>query len=312
MRICIIGGDGFVGSVLKNRLRASNIECLVADIEPRSSDSVYVNVEDPTTLTCVEGCDTVIHLAAEHRDNVTPVSRYMDVNVIGAENLCNAARSAGVKQIVFTSSVAVYGFAPYGTSETGELNPFNEYGRTKLLAEEVFRRWRDEDPAHRSLVIVRPTVIFGEGNRGNVYNLINQIASKRFAMIGSGQNVKSMAYVQNVAAFLEFTTNFGPGFHLYNYVDGPDISVNELVSIVRFKLFRKSGVGVRVPVSLGLLVGALFDGLSALTGRTYPISKIRVKKFTADSKFSSDARRSGFQAPYTIKEAFIKTIEHDF
>ena len=54
----------------------------------------------------------------------------------------------------------------------------------------------------RSLVIIRPTVIFGEGNRGNVYNLFRQIADRRFLMFGDGENKKSMAYVGNVAEFI--------------------------------------------------------------------------------------------------------------
>ena len=54
----------------------------------------------------------------------------------------------------------------------------------------------------RSLVIVRPAAVFGEGNRGNVYQLLRQIASRRFVMVGSGHNRKSMAYVGNVSALL--------------------------------------------------------------------------------------------------------------
>ena len=57
-------------------------------------------------------------------------------------------------------------------------------------------------PHERSLVIIRPTVIFGKGNRGNVFNLFNQINKGLFAMIGDGENIKSMAYVKNVASFL--------------------------------------------------------------------------------------------------------------
>ena len=53
----------------------------------------------------------------------------------------------------------------------------------------------------KSLIIVRPTVIFGEGNRGNVFNLLNQIASGKFFMVGKGENKKSMAYIHNIVAF---------------------------------------------------------------------------------------------------------------
>ena len=98
----------------------------------------------------------------------------------------------GINKIVFTSTVAVYGFAKPGTDESGVINPFNEYGQQNLKLKKnlVAIFWNN------SLIIVRPTVIFGEGNRGNVFNLLNQIYSGQFLMVGNGRNKKSMAYVE--------------------------------------------------------------------------------------------------------------------
>ena len=127
----------------------------------------------------------MINLAAVHRDDVREKSAYRKTNVEGAENVANICREKGIKKIIFTSTVAVYGYADPGTDEGGRINPFNEYGRTKFDAEEIFRNWQHE-PGN-SLIIVRPTVIFGEGNRGNVFNLINQIASGKFIMVGKGK-----------------------------------------------------------------------------------------------------------------------------
>jgi nucleoside-diphosphate-sugar epimerase len=115
--------------------------------------------------------------------------------------------------------VAVYGFASVGTDEkTGAINHFNDYGCTKWLAEEKYRTWLASDPEN-SLMIIRPTVIFGEQNRGNVYNLLRQIASGTFPLVGKGTNVKSMAYVENVSAFIEYNLNNPPGEYLFNYID---------------------------------------------------------------------------------------------
>jgi nucleoside-diphosphate-sugar epimerase len=69
------------------------------------------------------------------------------------------------QKIIFTSSVAIYGFAPIGTDEIGKINYFNDYGRTKWLAEEKCRPWLAYDSEY-SLTIIRPMVIFGEQNRG--------------------------------------------------------------------------------------------------------------------------------------------------
>ena len=208
-------------------------------------------MEDIDSLDQLAKVSTIINLAAVHRDDVRPLSRYDDVNVQGAKNVCEAARKHGINKIIFTSSVAIYGFAPADTDESGEANYFNDYGRTKYLAEQVYKAWQAEDPESRTLVIVRPTVIFGEGNRGNVYNLLRQIASRRFVMFGDGTNRKSMAYVENVVAFIEYSLSFEPGLHIYNYIDKPDFDMNTLISGARKTLFGKTNVGLRLP---GLLV----------------------------------------------------------
>ena len=250
--------------------------------------------------------------AAVHRDDVRPITRYYDVNVQGAINLCNGARASGVRTIIFTSSVAVYGFAPADTGEDGAPNYFNEYGKTKFHAEQVYREWQSEDTKNRCLVIVRPTVIFGPGNRGNVYNLLRQVAGGRFVMFGDGRNVKSMAYVENVAKFLVQCIGEKPGVHIYNYVDKPDLSMNQLVQVARKTLFGKSGVGLRLPAFLGVSVGLGFDLLAWLARRPLPISSIRVKKFMSTTQFSSAVPATGFEAPYTLAEGLEKTLRYEF
>jgi nucleoside-diphosphate-sugar epimerase len=261
-----------------------------------------------------------VNLAAEHNDDVRPVSLYDEVNVQGAQNLCEAAREKGIERVVFTSTVAVYGFAPAGTDESGEINYFNDYGRTKWLAEEVYREWQAEDPQRRSLVIIRPTVVFGEQNRGNVYNLLRQIASGRFVMVGNGLNHKSMAYVENVAAFLEYSLSFPPGVHVYNYIDQPDFDMNSLVSTARGLLKSSSHGGsnggsngwLRLPYALGLAAGYVFDGLALATGRALPISSIRVKKFCATTQFGTSVAKTGFIPPVPLKEGLERTVRHEF
>lgn len=139
-------------------------------------------------LEVLKGSDVVVNLSAEHRDDVSPKSLYDDVNVQGSENILNVCSELGIHKVIFTSSVAVYGFAPVGTDETGKINYFNDYGRTKFLAEEKYRDWLKTDSLNNA-VIISPTVIFGEQNRGNVYNLLRQIASGKFPMVGKGLTV---------------------------------------------------------------------------------------------------------------------------
>jgi nucleoside-diphosphate-sugar epimerase len=313
-KIAIIGGAGFLGYYLKKELDSVQGNYHVFDINadessPTESLIDVISISDNFDL---EECDIIVNLAAEHRDDVRPASRYYDVNVCGAEQICALAERRGLTKIIFVSSVAIYGFAEANTDETGEPNFFNEYGRTKWLAEEVYRHWYNKDPSGRCLTIIRPTVIFGPRNRGNVYNLLNQIDKKLFVMIGSGENVKSMAYVENVASFLRFCVSTFDGYQLTNYVDKPDLNMNQLVTVCREKLFGKSNVGVRLPTWLGMITGYTADIVSKLTSRSLPVSAIRVKKFTATTQFDSSARRLGFDAPHTLEEGLTNTLAFEF
>ena len=313
--ISIVGGSGFVGTALSNSLAKKQVVFRIGDLKKSARFSDKSDILDVRSVVDLEtklAGDMVVNLAAVHRDDITDRDEYYSTNVEGARVLCEVCEEKGINKIVFTSSVAVYGFAPSGTGEDGSISPFNEYGRTKALAEDVYREWREKDPENRSLIIVRPTVVFGEGNRGNVYNLLNQINSGAFAMIGNGKNKKSMAYVENLSAFLVKCIESDKKYAVYNYVDTPDFTMNELVSLVRGKLRGKSSVGIRIPEFIGLMAGYTADVLAKL-GVKLPISSIRVKKFCASSEFSSAKHElDGFEAPYTLQEGLDRTLEAEF
>ena len=312
-KVAVIGGAGFVGTNLSAQLVKKNISFNLYDLKTNNDQNILsIDIEKVDTLDKLEGADTIINLAAVHRDDIRPLSRYDDVNIQGSINVCEAARKQGINKIIFTSSVAIYGFAPVDTDELGDPNYFNDYGRTKFLAEQVYKDWQAEDPDNRTLVIVRPTVIFGEGNRGNVYNLLKQIASGKFAMFGNGKNRKSMAYVENVAAFLEYSLTFKAGVHIYNYIDKPDYDMNTLVSEARKTLFGKNNVGLRLPAYLGITIGYIADILARLLGKNLPVSSIRVKKFMGTTQFSSSVSKTGFVPPVSLEEGLARTLRYEF
>jgi nucleoside-diphosphate-sugar epimerase len=300
---------GILDTKEKDRLR-------IADKAPSkrfASHAVVCDVRSVDDLrSAIPVGSILINLAAEHRDDVTPHSLYGEVNVGGARNICTVAREKGVKTIIFTSSVAVYGFAPIGTDESGKIGPFNDYGRTKYEAEQIFKAWQAEVPNERTLVIIRPTVVFGEQNRGNVYNLLRQIASGRFVMVGSGENRKSMAYVDNVAAFIEYSLSFEPGVHIYNYIDKPDFTMNSLVARVSRILSRSEKIGFRLPYAAGILIGKCFDLVAALIGKRFAISTIRVKKFCANSVYNTAIDQTGFVPPVPLEKALEQTVRYEF
>ncbi|CFV22438.1 NAD-dependent epimerase/dehydratase family protein [Yersinia pseudotuberculosis] len=315
MNIAIIGGSGFIGTNLAkifidDNLRFSILDKVKSNVYPEKW--VYCDVTDRVSLQeALEGHDIVINLAAEHKDNVRPINLYYDVNVDGAKNICSVAESLNIKTIIFTSSVAVYGFVEKDTDENGVYSPFNNYGKSKLEAEKVYNEWFNNN-SMKKLIIIRPTVVFGIGNRGNVYNLFKQITSGKFLMIGSGNNEKSMAYVENVSSFLSHSLSFATGYHLINYVDKPDFTMNKLTSVIYSCLGKNSKI-IRVPYILGVLGGYFFDILAKITGKEYPISSIRIRKFCAKTQFSSkNISNYNFTPRYSLEEAVIKTIENEF
>ena len=317
MKYILIGGSGFIGTRLATRLlsRARGelaiLDKVISLAFPLHSKIIDIrNLIDLNNDVSENSC--IINLAAEHRDDVHPINLYDQVNVDGARNVCDFARSKGVNKIIFTSSVAVYGFAPLGTNESGAIAPFNDYGRTKWEAEQVYKQWQAEDPENRTLVIIRPTVVFGERNRGNVFNLLRQIASGKFLMVGDGLNRKSMAYVENVAAFIEYSLNFKPGVHIFNYIDKPDLTMNALVVHVNNLLGRTPEIKFRLPFFLGLLIGSGFDLVAKIIGRKFPISAIRVKKFCVNSVYESAVDSTGFTPPVPLMEAIEKTVRFEF
>ena len=316
-KVNIIGGSGFVGTRLVRRLRSKDqLAVQITDKAPSRAHPDLVKLCDVRSVeqlrSSIANESVVVNLAAEHRDDVRPLSLYDDVNVGGAKNICTVAREKNILTIVFTSSVAVYGFAPIGTDESGEIAPFNDYGRTKYEAEQVFKAWQAEAPSERTLVIIRPTVVFGEQNRGNVYNLLRQIASGKFVMVGSGENRKSMAYVENVAAFIEYAMSFKPGVHIYNFIDKPDFTMNSLVANVNRILGRPEKIGFRLPFAVGYMIGKGFDLVAALTGKRFAISSIRVKKFCANSVYNTAIDQTGFVPPVPLEQALAQTVRYEF
>ncbi|MCT8342234.1 NAD-dependent epimerase/dehydratase family protein [Photorhabdus kleinii] len=313
--IKIIGGSGFIGTRLSAQLKKENIKFKI--IDKRRSEAFpdnweYGDVTKPESLLeSLKDTSIIINLAAEHKDNVHPISLYYDVNVDGAKNVCSVAEQLNIKHIIFTSSVAVYGFVEKETAEDGEFHPFNDYGKSKLEAEYIYNAWQIKGK-DRTLVTIRPTVVFGEKNRGNVYNLFRQIASGRFLMIGTGNNKKSMAYVDNVAAFLQYATSFSSGRHVFNYIDKPDFTMNELTNIICNALDKRKP-NIKIPYTIGVLSGYCFDILSKITGKEFPISSIRVKKFCARTQFKSNCiEGTGFKAPVSLEQGITNTVQSEF
>ena len=316
MNILVTGGSGFIGTNLVSDLLDKGHKVKIYD---KQSSETYPDIcivgdirDKERLVRAMHGIDAVYHLAAEHRDDVQPASLYYDVNVGGAENLVYALKINSINQLIFTSTVAVYSLNSESPHEESPVNPFNDYGKSKFKAETIFNHWADSDPV-RCLVIVRPAVIFGEKNRGNVYNLLNQLSLGKFMKVGNGLNRKSMGYVLNLASFLTGLIETSPGKFVYNYADKPDLSMNELIEIFNNTTGKDHQNNFKIPYALGLFGGYCYDILAKITGKAYPISSIRIKKFCANTVINTEKlQKTGFVPSYTLAKGLSRMIKSEF
>ncbi len=312
-KILIIGGSGFVGSKLIFELGENQCSNLDKNKSPFFSQITRIgDIRNLDEILITSKTKYVVLLAAEHRDDVSPKSLYYDVNVQGTRNVLKVMDKVGVKNLIFTSSVAIYGLNKINPDEDHAKDPFNHYGMSKFQAEEVIKEWYEKDPKNKSVNVIRPSVIFGERNRGNVYNLLKQISKGKFLMVGNGTNKKSMAYVGNVVAFIKNRLEKSElGYNVYNYVDEPDLNMNELVSIIEDKL-NLDIPKIKIPKWLGMLGGYIVDLLALMLNKKFSISSVRVKKFCATTQFNATKAHKFFKAPHSLKEGIEKTLEYEF
>jgi len=318
MNIKLIGASGFVGTRLIAQLKESGKDYQLSNIDllPSHFFNDITEIGDVRIQDCIDkkikGGDCVVLLAAQHRDDVFPTSLYYDTNVGGLEVTLKAMEKNNIKRLVFFSSVAVYGINKDNPNEDYPKDPFNHYGKSKWEAEKVLMEWY-KNHSDWNINIIRPTVIFGERNRGNVYNLLQQISGGRFLMIGKGENKKSMAYVGNIVAFVQYIIeNCNEGYNVFNYIDKPDLNMNQLVSHVG-KVLNKHIPSTHFPYWLGMLGGYSFDFLAFITRKKLSISSVRVKKFCATTQFdATKVSNTSFKPPFSLEQGLARTLEFEF
>jgi nucleoside-diphosphate-sugar epimerase len=180
MRVLVTGATGFIGEYFCHTLRREGHSVTGLDLIPPREGLplerfVRGDLRDPTAVrSALEGCDSVLNLAAAHHDFGIAHETYFGVNETGARILCDET----AKPIV----------------ESSEPHPLHDYGASKLAGEKVFRQWTAKGGG-RSCLVIRPTVTFGPNNFANMYSLIRQIHRGRFVVAGDGSNVKSLSYV---------------------------------------------------------------------------------------------------------------------
>jgi len=313
MAILLTGGSGFIGSHFHNLLQHDNIVNLDL-VEPNFPfQSKYVQGDirkEDDIRKAIRNNDitSIISLAAKHHDFGIGHDEYFDTNEDGTKMLCKVAAEFEISELIFYSSVAVYGIRDEVSSESMEPKPDSPYGESKLAGEKVLEQWVAEKP-ERKVLIIRPTLVFGINNMANMRNLIKQIDSGLYFHLGKADNVKSIAYVENlVRATMFLVDKMKPGVAIYNYADEPQLTTREISNVIAEALNKK--VRLTVPKTLGVIMGLPFDIVIKLTGKNLPISTARIKKLGTSTHHSAKRLFSeGFRPPYTTIEGLKKMVD---
>ena len=303
----LVGGSGFISNHLREHL--TNFKVLIIDVKRPNSvlkNEFFIQADIRKEViydTHLVNENTVIHhLAAVHFDFQTD---FFETNVEGTKNVIEAFSKC--RKWIFYSSVATYGDSALTRDESSSQEPTNDYGKSKLLMEQAISDKIRSESLKGQIVIVRPGVVYGEWNFGNVFNLM--WLSSRYFPIGLSSNpVKSMAYVKNLVSStlfaLEKVENDTP--LVYNYVDYDQLGTKDLL-----RLIGKANGSKPLYIPFRLVLGAshLLNLPFKLLGKDFLVSPMRVKKFAQPTHFKADKIRDlGFKQPVEPEQAVKRTI----
>ena len=315
MKILVIGSSGFIGKYLCDRLSYYGHKVIGLDIKVPVkrdilSEFILGNILNPEVVEkAVKEVEAIVLLAAKHHDFGISKDEFFNVNVRGMENILKCASEAGIMKFIFYSTVAVYGKVETFSTEDTPAVPISDYGKSKLAAEGTLREWVSQEPK-REVVIIRPVVVFGPGNFANMYNLIDKIYRGRFIFAGEGQNIKSVAYVENLVEATTFLLErLKPGMEIYNYSDYPQMNTEEIArNIARYLSCEIPKF--KIPLGLAMAAASIFDLMGKITGYNFPITANRIKKFNTPTIYMSDKiRKAGFNPPIELSEGFKRMAE---
>jgi nucleoside-diphosphate-sugar epimerase len=272
-------------------------------------DVVLGDLAEPASLKdAVRGVDVVYNVAALYREAGLPRQLYRAVNAEAPAALVRLAAAAGVRRVVHCSTVGVHGdISGPPANEDAPFAPGDVYQHTKVEGETLARAAAAE--SDMDLVIVRPTGIYGPGDR-RLFNLFGDIARGRFIMLGRGRNFYHLTYIDDLVA----------GFRLAGMVEGArgrtyilgGGDIERLDAIVRLTS-ELSGrrPRLRLPVWPVWLAGAAAEIVAAPFGIEPPIYRRRVDFFRKSRAFDISRARAelGYAPAVDMREGIARTLE---
>jgi GlcNAc-P-P-Und epimerase len=321
----IFGGSGFIGTFFARHLieehHYENI--YLYDHEIISSKQfefrknmikdypqikmILGDVKEKISWMPKEPIDLVANFAAVHREPGHEAFEYFECNLLGAENVCSWAEQAGCSKIIFSSSIAPYGPSEEVRNEKSIPVPTTAYGSSKLAAEKIHQIWQAKDKQHQ-LVIVRPGVVFGPGEGGNVSRLIKAVHRRYFFYMSNRHTRKAGIYVKELCRAMMWVQNSQKaktdGVSLFNMSMNPGPSIEEYVSSIA----RVSKIKVwipNLPSSFLYLIAYLIDFIAKPLRINHPFSPVRIKKLTRSNNIlPTYLVDNGYDFKYSLDEAF--------
>jgi dihydroflavonol-4-reductase len=300
MKALVTGATGFVGAAVARALIREGWE--VRALARKGSDRRNVqhlaltvvegNLSDrPSLDRAVEGCDALFHVAADYRLGAFDPRELYQTNVDGTRSILEASRQAGLKRVVYTSSVACVGIPKDGTpgnedTPVGVADMIGHYKRSKFLAEQVAR---DAVKAGLPVVIVNPSTPIGPGDikptpTGQM--VLDAAAGRMPAYVDTGLNV---VHVDDVAAGHLLAYARGKPGERY-ILGGQDLTLREILIEIAGIVGRKPPT-VRLPTGVVLPIAYVAEGFARLTGRPGRITVEGVRMSRKRMFFSSEKAR---------------------
>jgi GlcNAc-P-P-Und epimerase len=320
LRIVIFGGTGFIGSAMTSRWLRTGLasEIVLADIIspigelPAGARFIQCDVRNEISGELMGlSPDWIVNLAAIHREPGHEASQYYETNILGAQNICNYAERIRCSKILFTSSISVYGASPNGAHEQSPTVPNTPYGGSKLAAELVHRLWLANDSLKR-LVVMRPGVIFGPGDPGNILRMYKAIKAGIFVLPGDPNVRKSYGYIESLLDAFVFLMNRKEAFLTANFAHPKAETIREL-SVIMAKAANREPRVIQVPIAP--LVG-LSHVIQWITKGKSPIHPVRVRKVAKPTYVEPNTLKDlgfKFEYPMTVAlERWRATSPKDF
>jgi GlcNAc-P-P-Und epimerase len=251
--------------------------------------------------------DLVANFAAVHREPGHKDYEYYECNLLGAENVCDWVDRFGCNKIIFSSSIAPYGPSEEARDERSIPAPTTAYGGSKLAAEKIHQIWQAKGQ-QRQLVIVRPGVVFGPGEGGNVSRLIKAVRNRYFFYMANRHTRKAGIYVKELCRAMMWVLNSEKakvdGVSLFNMSMNPGPSIEEYInSIARIAKIR---VWIpSVPSSLLFIIAHSIDLIAKPLGIKHPFSPVRIRKLIRSNNIlPTYLIENRYDYKYNLDEAF--------